>query len=55
MSIRKRGGLYFWQVGRFGGSVYVKRGKGFALPSFQFDTFGLAACAMFAIALYVGH
>ena len=25
--MRKVGGLYFWQIGRLGGSIYIKRGE----------------------------
>jgi hypothetical protein len=33
MRLFKSGGIYFWRVGRFGGSFYVKRRKASAVQS----------------------
>jgi hypothetical protein len=55
MTIRKVGGLYFWKLGRFGGSFHVSK---VAAPrqkaSAPFvDYFGSAACAVLAVSAFL--
>ncbi len=48
MSIRKVGGIYFWNIGRIGGSFHVSKAKA-PSETARFDRLGLAACAVVAV------
>ena len=55
MAIRKQGGLYFWNVGRIGGSFYVSKRKGGKVERapMRVDWFGMAACVALVVAASV--
>lgn len=46
MKLRKVGGLYFWNIGRFGGSFYAKQAEPKQANS---DWFGLGMCFALAV------
>lgn len=51
MTIRKVGGIYFWNVGRIGGSIHVsKRAVKHERKASGFDWFGASVCGALALA-----
>lgn len=52
ISLKKVGGIYFWQVGRIGGSFHVKAAPVSQPRGVSFDTFGLACCAVLALSAF---
>lgn len=53
VSLRKVGGLYFWNLGRIGGSFHIKAAPARTTRRMNFDVFGLACCAALAAAVLV--
>jgi hypothetical protein len=50
MKLRKVGGLYFWNIGRLGGSFYIKQSEN---KQANADWFGLGMCFALAISFVI--